>query len=161
MLRTGLAVAAAVAATGVAVSAAAGDHDGPRPLRPDAQWTTVFKAPVGIEGLTADNRGNLYTPGRAPATPAGAPCPVFRVSGTTSAVVGNIAAPCGPAGLAFGRDGRLYIADSNTGRIMVLRPSADAPPTAEQYAAGVPGANGVAFDRRGDLWVSDGTTAQG
>jgi sugar lactone lactonase YvrE len=29
------------------------------------------------------------------------------------------------------------------------------------FAIGVPGANGVAFDRRGDLWVSDGSTAQG
>jgi sugar lactone lactonase YvrE len=157
MRRTGLAIAIAVAVTGVAGGAALGDHDGPRPLRPDAQWTTVFKPPagVGIEGLTADRRGHLYTPGRV----AGAPCPVFRVSGSSSAVVGNLPAPCSPAGLAFGPDGRLYIADS--GRIMVLRPSADAPPTAEVFATGVPGSNGVAWDRRGDLWVSDGTTAQG
>ena len=156
MLRTGLAVAAAVAVTGVAVSAALGDHDGPRPLKPDAQWTTVFKPPagVGIEGLTVDRRGNLYTPGRGVV-----PCPVFRVSGGSSAVVGNLPAPCNPAGLAFGPDGRLYIADS--GRIMALRPSADAPPTGEVYATDVPGSNGVAFDRRGDLWVTDGGTAQG
>jgi sugar lactone lactonase YvrE len=156
MLRTGLAVAAVVAATGVAVSAALGDHGGPRPLKPDAQWTTVFKPPagVGIEGLTVDRRGNLYTPGRGVV-----PCPVFRVSGGASAVVGNLPGPCNPAGLAFGGDGRLYIADA--GRIMVLRPSAESPPTAEVYATDVPGSNGVAFDRRGDLWVTDGTTAQG
>ena len=156
MLRTGLAVVAALAATGIAVSAAAGDHDdGPRPLRPDAQWTTVFDAPVGIEGLTVDRRGNLYAPGRG----AGAPCPVFRVSGGTNTVVGNLPAPCSPAGLAFGPDGRLYIADNP--RIWVLAPSADSPPTAVEYATGVPGANGVAWDRRGDLWVTDGGTAQG
>ena len=155
MLRTGLAVAAVVAATGVAVSAAVGDHDGPRPLKPDAQWTTVFKPPAGsIEGLTVDRRGNLYTPGRGVV-----PCPVFRVSGGASAVVGNLPAPCNPAGLTFGPDGRLYIGDS--GRIMVLRPSAEAPPTAEVYATDVPGSNGVAFDRRGDLWVTDGGTAPG
>jgi sugar lactone lactonase YvrE len=156
MLRTGLAVAAAVAATGVAVSAALGDHDGPRPLKPDAKWTTVFKTtpPVSIEGLTVDRRGNLYAPGRG-----ASPCPVFRVSGGSSAVVGNLAAPCNPAGLAFGPDGRLYIADS--GQIKVLRPSAESPPTAEVYATEVPGSNGVAWDRRGDLWVTDGGTGQG
>jgi sugar lactone lactonase YvrE len=43
----------------------------------------------------------------------------------------------------------------------VFRPSADNPPTATEFASGVPGANGLAFDRRGDLWVSDGTTGQG
>ena len=74
-------------------------------------------------------------------------------------MVGNLPAPCNPAGLAFGPDGRLYIAD--TGRIMVLRPSADAPPTGEVYATDVPGSNGVAFDRRGDLWVTDGGTGAG
>ena len=155
MLRKALAVTAAVAATGVAVSAAAGDHDGPRPLRHDVTWTTVFDAPVGIEGLTSDRRGNLYAPGRV----QNAPCPVFRVSGGTNSVVGNLPAPCNPAGLAFGPDGRLYIADS--GRIMVLRPDTGTPPTAEVYATDVPGSNGVAWDRRGDLWVTDGGTAQG
>ena len=118
-------------------------------------WTTVFDAPVGIEGLTVDRRGNLYAPGRV----TGAPCPVFKVSGNTSAVVGNLPAPCNPAGLAFGPDGRLYIGDS--GRIMVLRPDAGTPPTAEVYATDVPGSNGLAWDRRGDLWVTDGGTAQG
>ena len=44
---------------------------------------------------------------------------------------------------------------------MVLRPDAGTPPTAEVYATDVPGSNGVAWDRRGDLWVTDGGTAQG
>jgi sugar lactone lactonase YvrE len=152
MLRfVGLAAAAVVATTaGVAI----GDHDGPRPLKDDARWTTVFKPPAGvsIEGLTSDRRGDLYAPGRGVV-----PCPVFRVRG--SAVVGNLPGPCNPAGLAFGPDGRLNIADS--GRIMVLRPDAATPPTATVFATGVPGSNGLAFDRRGDLWVTDGTTAQG
>ena len=66
MLRKALAVTAALAATGVAVSAAAGDHDGPRPLRPDVTWTTVFDAAgrAASKGLTEDRRGNLYAPGR-------------------------------------------------------------------------------------------------
>jgi sugar lactone lactonase YvrE len=154
MRRTVLVVAAACAATAAAGSVALGhDDDGVRPLGPDAQWTTVFKPPagVGIEGLTADRRGNLYTPGRGVV-----PCPVFKVG---TGVVGNIAGPCNPAGLAFGPDGRLYV--TNSDQIVVFRPSETAPPTAEVYATGVPGANGVAFDERGDLWVSDGGTAQG
>ena len=157
MLRTGLAVAAAVAATAIAVSAAAGDHDGPRPLRPDAQWTTVFKPPpgTGIEGLTADRRGNLYTPGRVrrravPGVPGErrdehdgrqrwrrrAIRPVWRsarTAGSTSPIPGG--------SWCCGRTPR--------------------PADAEVYATDVPGSNGVAWDRRGDLWVTDGGTAQG
>jgi sugar lactone lactonase YvrE len=154
MRRTALAVAASFAATAAAGSVALGhDDDHVRPLKADAQWTTVFKPPagVGIEGLTADRRGNLYTPGRGVV-----PCPVFKVG---TGVVGNIAAPCNPAGLAFGPEGRLYV--TNGDRIVVFKPDAAAPPTAEEYATGVPGANGVAWDERGDLWVSDGGTAQG
>src|SRR3954471_22614547 len=126
MLRTGLAIAAIAAIAAAGASAVAqGDGDGPRPLRPDAQWTTVFKVPagVGIEGLTADRRGDLYTAGRAL---AGTPCPVFRIRDGVSTVVGNLAAPCGPAGLAFGPDGRLYV--TNTDHIDVLAPDAAAPP---------------------------------
>jgi sugar lactone lactonase YvrE len=154
LLRAGL--AAAAVAAGVFATTALGDGDGPRPLKPDARWTTVFKPPAGvsIEGLTADRRGDLYAPGRGVV-----PCPVFRVRGGTSTVVGTLPGPCSPAGLTFGPDGRLYIAD--TDRIMVLRPDPAAPPTATVYASGVPGANGVAFDERGALWVSDGTTGQG
>jgi hypothetical protein len=50
LIRAGLAVAA-VAAVGF-TAVAQGDGDGPRPLRPDATWTTVFTPPagVGIEG---------------------------------------------------------------------------------------------------------------
>ena len=157
LLRAGLAVAA-VAAAGFGAAVAQGDGDGPRPLRPDARWTTVFKVPagVGIEGLTADRRGELYTAGRAP---AGSPCPVFRIRDGVSAVVGNLAAPCGPAGLAFGPDGRLYV--TNTDHIDVLKPDERTPPTATLFAGGVPGANGVAWDKDGALWVSDGGTAQG
>jgi sugar lactone lactonase YvrE len=158
MFRSALVAGAAVAGTALMVTAALGHSDSAyRPLPPTAAWTTLFKAPVGIEGLTGDGRGQLYTAGRETA----GSCPVYRVrvSGGPATVVGTITAPCGPAGLAFGRDGRLYIGDS--GRVMVLRPSAASPPVATVFASGVPGANGLAFDRRGTLWVSDGATAQG
>lgn len=124
-----------------------------RPLGADAKWSTVHKNALGLEGLTADARGRLYSPTRG----GEGGCQVVRVpSGET---VGTIPGPCNPAGLAFDRHGELFIADN--GRIMRLRPSASSPPVATQFAEGVPGSNGVAFDERGDLWVSDGGTGQG
>jgi sugar lactone lactonase YvrE len=122
-----------------------------------ATFTTIFPSPLGIEGLTGDQHGNLYTAGRNTA----GPCPVWRVpsGGGPAAVVGNLAAPCGPAGLAFDRNGRLYVA--NGAEVDVLTPDAANPPTATAFATGVPGVNGLAFDRAGALWVSDGVTGAG
>jgi sugar lactone lactonase YvrE len=162
-----LAVLAAATLTGVALAGGAfGDSSrsgGEAPIRPageDAEFTTVFRSPLGLEGLTGDNKGNLYSAARAA---TGEACPVWRVwvSGGEPVLVGTIPPPCGPAGLAFDADGRLYVADGGDGEVHVLRPSAENPPTATQFASGVPGANGLAFDRSGDLWVSDGTTGQG
>lgn len=159
-----LAPVTAVAVVGTTlVGAASGDSPqhgttgGPlRPVGDDASFTTVLPSPDGIEGLTGDGHGNLYVAARGTGS-----CAITRVpvTGGTAALVGSIAAPCGPAGLTFDSVGRLYVADS--GRVMVLRPNADTPPVATVFAEGVPGANGLAFDRRGALWVSDGTTGQG
>jgi sugar lactone lactonase YvrE len=125
------------------------------PAGQDASFTTVFKSTLGIEGLTGDSDGNLYTAGR------GDPCPITRVpaAGGTPVLVGSIPAPCGPSGLTFNADGRLFVTNGDT--IAVLRPSASKPPTATVFATGVPGANGVAFDRDGNLWTGDGVTGQG
>jgi sugar lactone lactonase YvrE len=161
------ALLAAAVLTGVGLASGAfGDHSRTggealiRPAGDDARFTTVFKSPLGLEGLTGDRAGNLYSAARAS---AGNPCPVWRVParGGEAALVGNVPAPCGPAGLAFDDAGRLYVTDGGDGQIHVLTPSADSPPTATVFATGVPGANGVAFDGRGNLWVSDGTTSQG
>jgi sugar lactone lactonase YvrE len=156
MFKLGLVAAVALAGAIAMANAALGDHGEDFP-RVRGEFSTVFKPPVGIEGLTADRRGNLYTAGR----PGADGCSVFRVpaGGGAAQVVGRIPPPCGPAGLAFGSDGRLFIADGE--RIVVLRPDAQSPPDATVFATGVPGANGVAFDRRGTLWVSDGVTSQG
>ena len=143
-------------------SIAEGDRKGkgggdPRPLGDDASWTTVHKDALGLEGLTADSDGNLYSPAR---TSAG-DCPVVRVpaGGGEAETVGTIPAPCSPAGLAFDERGDLFV--TNSPSIYRLRPSASNPPVATVFATGVPGANGVAFDERGALWVSDGGTGQG
>ena len=126
MQRLVLVAAVATAAAIVAAATAAGDHEPRyRPLPADAPWTTVLKTTVGLEGLTSDRHGNLYTPGRG-----ADPCPIYRAraSGGPAVVVGKIAAPCNPAGLTFDADGDLFIADGS--RIVKLRPSAFDPPTA-------------------------------
>ena len=117
---------------------------------------TLYKAPLVIEGLTADGNGNFYAAGRG-----GMPCPVWRVGATSgmATVVGNIPSPCSPNGLTFNSAGDLFIGDGNN--VYKLTPNDQTPPMATVFATGVPGANGLAFDRRGALWVSDGTTGQG
>ena len=129
-----------------------------------ATFSTLILTPLTIEGLTNDNFGNLYTPGRTPG--AGLPCPVWRVNiaNPSLVLVGNIPAPsptgqCSPSGLAFNRAGRLFVTE--TDKIYSFTPNAGAPPLATVFASGVPGTNGLAFDRDGNLWTGDGTTGQG
>lgn len=131
--------------------------DGGPGLPRDVTFSTLITTPFAIEGLTGDDQGNLYTTGRGTS-----PCPVWRISlaSPSLVVVGNVPAPCAPSGLTFGPEGDLYITNSND-TIYRLTPSADNPPTGTPYATGVPGNNGLAFDRDGNLWTGDGTTAQG
>jgi sugar lactone lactonase YvrE len=74
--------------------------------------------------------------------------------------VGNIVASgCSPSGIAFNKEGRLFMVDGD--KVYRLTPNADTPPVADVYATGVPGANGLAFDKKGNLWTGDGTTGLG
>ena len=140
-----------------AVSAPAAADEFPRP----ATFSTLVTTDVNIEGLTGDDRGNLYTPTR----PAAGDCLVLRfdsnIANPPPVTVGRIPAPCAPLGLAFDHAGKLYVTEPNSGRIFSFTPNAGTPPVATVFASGVPGANGVAFDGDGNLWVSDGTTGQG
>ncbi len=121
-----------------------------------ATFSTLITTPLGIEGLTNDNAGNLYTTGRGVS-----PCPVWRINiaSPSLVVVGNIPGPCSPSGLAFDRVGKLYVVDAD--KIYSFLPNSSAPPTATVFASGVPGTNGLAFDSDGNLWTGDGTTGQG
>ncbi len=126
-------------------------------------FSTLITTNLAIEGLTGDNRGNLYVPGRTPGIDVA--CPVWRVNiaSPSLVLVGNIPAPaggqCSPSGLAFDRTGRLYVTE--TDKIYRFTPNDSAPPTASVFATGVPGTNGVAFDKNGNLWTGDGTTGLG
>lgn len=132
------------------------DDDGAR-FPQDATFSTLIFTPFPIEGLTGDASGNLYTTGR----PAGAACPVWRISRTSPSLVpvGFVPAPCSPSGIAFDAAGKLFVSDAD--KIWTLAPNSDTPPTATVYASGVPGTNGLAFDRQGNIWTGDGTTGQG
>ena len=132
-------------------------------------FSTLILTPLTIEGLTNDNRGNLYTPGRRVQTTVsdqGQPCPVWRVNIASPAlvIVGFIPAPsattvCSPSGLAFNRAGKLFVADGDN--IYSFIPDSSVPPTATVFASGVLGTNGLAFDRFGNLWTGDGTQGRG
>ncbi|HEY7175094.1 MAG TPA: SMP-30/gluconolactonase/LRE family protein [Micromonosporaceae bacterium] len=129
----------------------------------DATWTTVFTGTMaGIEGLTGDDHGNLYVAERGGGSN---PCPVWRIAAATGAKaeVGFVPGPCAPSGLAFGPDGRLYITGADgpaLDDIDVLTPG-DATTEATVFATGVAQANGVAFDRHGNLWATDGNNKKG
>jgi sugar lactone lactonase YvrE len=130
------------------------DHDARFPR--DASFTTLIATKLTMEGLTGDDRGNLYTTGRG-----ASPCPVWRISVAHPSLVtvGNVPAPCSPSGIAFDARGDLFVADAD--KVWTFTPDSTAPPTATIYATGVPGTNGLAFDRDGNLWTGDGTTGQG
>lgn len=131
---------------------------------PNATFTTLITTPLAIEGLTGDRSGNLYTVGRNAG--AGTPCPVWKINiaNPSLVVVGYIPAPdaasqCAPSGLALNAAGDMFVSDGN--RISYFTPNAVSPPIANVFATGVPGTNGLAFDRHGNLWTGDGTTGQG
>lgn len=88
----------------------------------------------------------------------------INIASPSLVLVGNIPAPsptgqCSPSGLAFNRAGKLFVTE--TDKIYSFVPNASTPPTAALFASGVPGTNGLAFDRSGNLWTGDGTTGQG
>lgn len=127
-----------------------------------ATFTTLITTPRSIEGMTGDNNENLYTAG------SGAPpCPIWQVNlrHPSLTVVGNIPAvlttACNLRGVARDAAGNLYVADQTVGTIYRVVPNAAAPPDATVFASGVPGTNGLAFDRDGNLWTGDGTTGLG
>jgi streptogramin lyase len=118
--------------------------------------TTLTTLPFDSEGLTVDpDTGLLYS---AEAPNAAGDCFVRSITldGVVSVIglVPKPAGPCAPRGLEF-RNGRVYIADQgagNTGWIFEMDPATG---QAVTFASGVPGANGIAFDSKGSLWITD------
>jgi sugar lactone lactonase YvrE len=166
--RAAVLLAVAVATTGVLVGWAGSSGATPHPaslttIGKNATWTTVFTGTkAGIEGLTGDNRGNVYVAERGGGNN---PCPVWKITAASGAAtqIGFVPGPCSPSGLAFGPDRRLYITGANAptqDQIDVLTPG-DATTAATAFATGVPQANSIAFDQHGNLWATDGNNKQG
>jgi sugar lactone lactonase YvrE len=166
--RAAILLAVAGMTTGVLVGWAGTSGAEPHPVSlaatgKNATWTTVFTGTrAGIEGLTGDNRGDLYVAERGGGSN---PCPVWKIAVANGATtqVGFVPGPCSPSGLAFGPDRRLYITGADSpalDQIDVLRPG-NATTEATVFATGVPQANGIAFDKHGNLWATDGNNKQG
>ncbi len=158
MLKTVFASAIAVAFTGCALL----------PAQPPVISTLVDLDPAStdrtfiVEGLTADREGRLYTPDRVsgnvlridPKDPK--PVVVGRIPART--IDGKTTAANGGS-LVFDAQGNLLIAASGFGEVVRLRASEldpARPGTAQTFATGVPGANGIALDRQGRVYVSGG-----
>jgi streptogramin lyase len=124
--------------------------------------TTLVTLPLDSEGLTVDpDTGTLYA---AEGPDASGECVVRSVT-MSGAVwkVGGVPRPsgsCAPRGLEF-HAGRLYISDQGTGANGWVFEMDPATGIATTFASGVAGANGIAFDSRGNLWITDGLRGLG
>jgi hypothetical protein len=155
--RTVAVTAALAVAAGVQVARADGGSE-------HLSFTTLAITEFPIEGLTGDNASNVYTTGRAP-SPTRCPVWQFNVDGTppvAPVVIGTIpnASGCNPSGIARDASGNFYVADGAQGGV-IWRITGNDPHPAAPFVTGVPGTNGLAFDRFGNLWTGDGTTGQG
>jgi sugar lactone lactonase YvrE len=117
---------------------------------------------VIVESITADREGRLYLPDRVSGN-------VLRVDPKSPkpVVVGRIEAReikgkkvnADGGGIAFNQQGDLFIASSPFAEVVRIR-AADLnvakPGPAQTFATGTEGANGIVFDKQGNLFVSGG-----
>ena len=146
--------------------AATSKEPGPSSSFPQgATFTTLLTAPLTTVGLAGGKDGKLYTAGRNSGSNL---CPVWRIDpGSPSLVeVGHIpAAPSGDCianGLALNTAGDLFVAEAASGRVYKLTPDPVSPPMATVFGTSVPGEPGalaIAFDKQGNLWVTEGNVA--
>lgn len=119
---------------------------------------------VIIESITANRDGLLYVADRVSGN-------VMRIdpSKPQSVVVGRIGArqvngqttAPNPSGMVFNAQGDLLIGASAFGEVVRLRAAEldpARPGTAQTFATGAPGANGVDIDRQGRLYISGGAS---
>lgn len=115
-----------------------------------------------VESITADKEGRLYLPDRVSGN-------IFRVDPKSPkpVVVGRIDAReikgkkvnADGGGIAFNPQGDLFIASAPFAEVVRIRAAdlnAAKPGTAQTFATGTEGANGIVFDRQSNLFVSGG-----
>ena len=119
---------------------------------------------VIVENITADRAGVLYTGDRVTGNilriDPKSPKPVV-VGKIDSRTVDGRKVDASPGGISFDAKGDLYIATgpfSEVARIKAADLNPAKPGVAQTFATGVPGANGIAFDKSGSLYVSGGAS---
>ena len=119
---------------------------------------------VIVENITADRNGILFTSDRVTGNvlrvDPKSPNPVV-VGKVESRTIDGKKVDAATGGIAFDTKGDLYIAAapfSEVVRIKAADLNAAKPGIAQTFATGVPGANGIAFDSLGTLFVSGGTS---
>ncbi|WP_235427147.1 SMP-30/gluconolactonase/LRE family protein [Cohnella kolymensis] len=117
-------------------------------------------AGMRIEGLTGDKQGRLYTSDLNSRR-------LIRVTPHTGAVEVLTVLPQSATGMVFDKDGNLYMASGGGPGVdgVILRVSEQelkkgsfTSDKVETFAVDVDGANGLVFDRDGNLYVSGGAT---
>jgi sugar lactone lactonase YvrE len=148
---------------GAAASGGAAGGEPPSRDVPAASWvqtafpTTLATFPYDSEGLTVDPATSTLYVAESPDSAGDCNVRSISMSGVVTAIgiVPRIsAAACAPRGLEF-RDGALYIADQGAGDVGWVFRMDPATGQADIFASGVPGANGIAFDGHGHLWITD------
>ena len=122
--------------------------------------TTIGDSSSQIEGIAA-HQGKLYVADWKDGA-------IYRVdpANPTPERVGQLPTAPGQAilGLVTDADGNLYAAVPDSGWVLRVAAArlgaADFNPAKDvtRFATGVPGANGLAFDRNGHLWITGGST---
>ena len=121
---------------------------------------------VIVESLTADQQGRLYLPdwssGNILRIDPKAPKPVV-VGRITSRQIAGKSVRAEGRGIAFNGEGDLFIACDPFSEIVRLKRAdinPEKPGLAETFATGTEGANGIAFDRQGNLYVAGARTGR-
>lgn len=113
-----------------------------------------------VEGITGDKQGRLYTIDMDSKR-------LFRFTPATGRLETLTVLPRSATGMAFDQQGNLYMASGGGNGVdgVILRIAADAlaggpieTGQVETFAQDTDGANGLAFDRDGNLYVSGGAT---
>src|SRR4029450_3074314 len=121
---------------------------------------------VIVESITADKEGHLYMPDRVTGN-------ILRVDPKSPkpVVVGRIEVReikgkkvnADGGGIAFNQQGGLFIASAPFAEVVRIRAAdlnAAKPGTAQTFATGTEGANGIVFDRQSNLFVSGGASGR-